>query len=132
MSAFLVPRAHIAALTRAAVAQALCHPDNTVPIASMLACANIWSVTYRYAGDHGATEDDLRVYTRAEIEEAPVLVGAELVGAINCLIYQSCEPPEWDASEAKAFLLRMRTRAASSANVAPDTTVRSVWPLGKR
>lgn len=101
----------------------------------LLVSENIASVSYRYSepgrtGYYGAEtaagmEDDTietlpgpcdRYYMAPYVFADPgyVLTPAEVFKAIDCLDYQSCEHPEWRASEAFAFLDSLRQSACNA------------------
>lgn len=65
-------------------------------VGCMLMAANRKSVNFRY--DENKMEDFYE-YQRY----AGTLTPVQVLKAINCFEYQSCEDPEWENSEAKAF-----------------------------
>jgi hypothetical protein len=88
-------------------------------IANTLWRENIRSVSYRYPGDKTSatlpgpitndwiiTVDDFHTF----VEIDPV----QVFKSIHCLEYQSCEHPEWEESEACAFLRSLAKSAACS------------------
>lgn len=106
MSAFIVSNTQINALVRAASRMGLSYryAGQTRRIAGMeqetaemLLAANYDSVNYRYK------ESNL---PRAIVYaiDAPLLDAIKTIKLSNSLAYQSCEYPEWEASDAKAFL----------------------------
>lgn len=106
MSAFIVSNTQINALVRAASRLGLAYQYAGLTrrvagleqeAAEMLLAANYDSVNYRYK------ESDLPREIVYAID-APLLPAIATIKLANSLAYQSCEFPEWEASEAKAFL----------------------------
>lgn len=113
MSAFIVSAAHLSAIVDGAIAIGAVKSKRPSKAArqsmlGMLAEENYLSVSYRYGG---RLEDESvagYVYVRGVV---PSL--STLVKLIDCLVYQSCEHPEWEASDACAWLATIRARAVS-------------------
>ena len=131
MSAFIVDRGHIRFLIDAGLRlPARLYEDNTLSwrdreltreTASAVGLM-LWeecrrSVAYRYHDEPdadlpGPCEDGPRfgyVHTPCTKKIDPV----EVLKAIDCYSYQSCEHPEWEASEAHAFCASLRSCAIS-------------------
>ena len=113
MSAWLVNPAHVAAIVRYAARQKYmtdlrADPDAQVATANMLHAENAASVNYRYPG-HEAQEPHR--FTEREIDRARALTPVELLKAIHCLDYQSCDHPGWKDSAACKFLLHLTHNA---------------------
>ena len=81
--------------------------DRALEVGDMLLSENQRSVNHRYK----ATDDQDRLY---QVQyDAFVWASFEPVDvfkAIDCLAYQSCEHPDWESSEAFAFLSALRKR----------------------
>lgn len=106
MSAFIVSNTQINALVRAASRMGLSYQYATLTrrvagleqeAAEMLLAANYDSVNYRYKENELPREIVYAI-------DAPLLDAISIIKLSNSLIYQSCEYPEWEASEAKVFL----------------------------
>lgn len=84
--------------------------EKAVEIANVLMLENVRSVSHRYPGQKSSAglpgEGAGAPITKQQVAEwvfiAPEPV--EILKSIACLSYQSCEHPEWEQSEAKAFL----------------------------
>ena len=75
----------------------------------MLWVENLASLAYRYP-DSPPEEWGFEKYThRHNPNRHPTPI--QTIKACDCLDYQSCEHPEWPASEAKAFLDALRAMA---------------------
>lgn len=70
---------------------------------AILWAENRASVNYRYDENKAANPYE---YSRYPGRIDPV----QVLKAISCLEYQSCEHPEWEASEAKSFCEALRRR----------------------
>ncbi len=131
MSAFIVSKAHITAMLRAAIQYC---PDmywkggrlagsNLDLVGQMLLDQCVASVRYRYSD---SAPDDLPGPTNLEwqtpyIWEARwshpwtrVPEAIEALKLVRCYEYQSCENPEWEASEAKDFCETLRIQLISA------------------
>ena len=106
MSAFIVSNTQINALVRAASRMGLSYQYAGLTrrvagmeqeTAEMLLAANYDSVNYRYKENELPREIVYQI-------DAPLLPPVAIIKLANCFDYQSCEYPEWDASEAKAFI----------------------------
>lgn len=101
MSAFVVTNEHINVIVTAANYPA----SIALHLGRMLLSENIASVAHRYR--LGADSEELQGYEAQVAEYAfePVAASpAQVLKAIACLEYQSCEHPGWDGSEAQRFL----------------------------
>jgi len=114
MSAYVVPKAHIATLAFYALGGS--HRignrfGSMLELANKLAAENQASVNYRYNEaapvDAFASENEVVKLARFDLLTKPVAI----LKAIQCLIYQSCEHPAWNESEAKLALAHMRSAA---------------------
>ena len=140
MSAFNVPRPHIAAIVRAAMRAGQLpnlpewkaeHGASALACAwcDKLAAANANSVAYRYSE---APEAHMLVpFLVRDLVDARVLSASELVDAIDCLDYQSCERPDWEQSDAWLFLTTLKGWAMSRRPAVPADRVRrsNCWPI---
>lgn len=106
MSAFIVSNTQINALVRAASRMGLSYQYAGLTrrvsgmeqeTAEMLLAANYDSVNYRYKESELPREIVYAI-------DAPLLNAIKTIKLANSLDYQSCEYPEYEASEAKAFL----------------------------
>lgn len=77
--------------------------DTAGRVGAMLLAENQRSVNHRYA------EDDIEI--PYEFKETWALKPIEVLKALDCFEYQSCEHQEWHASEAKTFCEALRRRA---------------------
>lgn len=105
MSAFIVSNTQINALVRAASRMGLSYQYAGLTrrvsgmeqeTAEMLLAANYDSVNARYKEDNLPREIVYQI-------DAPLLPMIAIIKLTNSLAYQSCEFPEWEASESKAF-----------------------------
>jgi hypothetical protein len=117
MSAFIVGDEHISAMLKAAN---LCGPgggrsyywngegtaflSNIQVIGQKLVDENYRSVNSRYESDNEPRQFTRKIFNR-KIE--PV----EIIKACDCYIYQSCESPDWQESEAYAIVQVLREMA---------------------
>jgi hypothetical protein len=125
MSAFVVPRVHVAALVKYARAQRLVGEvfsltRQTDSQLSQVACAdilqreNIRSCEGRYPHDAHEFAAELGPrFTTGEISAAPELTHAEAFKAAACLRYQSCECDDYEATVAAAILTAISAHAAA-------------------
>lgn len=134
MSAFMVPRAHIATLAAfafkgrdwPAIGRTLA--PNMVQCANTLASTNAISVDYRYPDSEGAeaeafyTEQDVMSAARADLIRDPVAI----IKAAQCLDYQSCEFPEYKGGPADRMLQAIISAAAS---MLPGYDKADAWPI---
>lgn len=106
MSAFIVSNTQINALVRYASRLGLGYQYAGLSrrvagleqeTAEMLLAANYDSVNYRYKENELPREIVYAI-------DAPLMPAIAIIKLAQSLDYQSCEYPEWDASEAKAFL----------------------------
>jgi hypothetical protein len=102
MSAWIVSQEHIMLLVEALYRYEVALPDDATPdaIGQTLWAENHRSVNYRYDETEPPppfTHDStlIRAYVRQ-----PELVYKQ----IDCYVYQSCEPPGWDTSEANRLM----------------------------
>lgn len=91
--------------------KAFCTPSQ---LGQMLVSENVRSVYHRYpdtdpdAGDLPGPTDAYYMGPYVYEDLRRDLTPGEVFRAIDCLDYQSCEHPEWYASEAYAFLVALR------------------------
>lgn len=114
MSAFIVDKQHIDNIVATAMAYRMRQAAHPTQLGRMLWVENTKSVAYRYS-DHPDFPEFSDV---AEAEtygfnaySARSLTAVEVLKAINCLEYQSCEHPGWQTSTARVFLDEMRSEA---------------------
>jgi hypothetical protein len=124
MSAFLVDPYHIGQIVRynkdsKPSYSPFSHQDRDA-MAQCLAEANLRSIHARYHSSHHQMNpfDTDAEYVRACIDEAsrddlPPLSPIQLLKAIDCLAYQSCEYDGWEYSQAKKYLDDMTHQAVS-------------------
>ena len=122
MSAFIVSPYHIDAIVswcmfdRVPVFPATVTPAS---LARQLFDANVDSVDFRYR------EKNPREYTFTHRPEAQRLSPAQIIKACDCLMYQSCEVPNWEETRAHDALLKIINHAARSG---PDYDA-AAWAL---
>ena len=126
MSAYIVETNEIATL---AASIALVLGDNISPnyfdtasqCADILHSENVISWNYRYKDN---TAPEAINITAEHIETAKNWTLAEQFEAINCLVYQSCEHPEYKDSNAFKILARYRSEciAPTSSHDLPHNT----------
>jgi len=124
MSAFVVADTHIDALVTAGLAFARpsepmtwyhagpddlerayqLRPDNPTEVGAMLLAANQNSVKFHY-GERAGTEPAYS-FRRLTGGPDPVVV----LKGIACFEYQSCDHPDWPASQARQFCQELRDR----------------------
>lgn len=75
-------------------------------VGAMLWAENVRSVNHRYAEDEW---EEVYEYRGLMGQVDPIIV----LNAINCYEYQSCEHPEWERSEAYAFIQALRAKMIS-------------------
>ncbi len=129
MSAFVVDKKHIDILVRAAINRSY-HDElryyhdgtwHTVDHSTanqtgqMLWDANVRSVSYRYPHDSleslpGRIDSPWLKPFEYDLN-APVVTPVEVLKAIACFDYQSCEPPEWESAQAHSFCEALRIHA---------------------
>lgn len=132
MSAFVVDKKHIDVLVRAAISKSYhdelryyhegtwreVNHERADEVGQMLWDANVRSVSYRYPHDSleslpGRVDSPwLKPYSYDF--QAPVVTAVEVLKAIACFDYQSCEHPDWEASEAYSFCEGLRHHAINS------------------
>lgn len=112
MSAYVVSAKHLAYIGVAlARSRNPGHPapSQVVELARPLAEENIRSVAYRYSEEGEPIEPLMeKVAVEAEKLSSAKLEPVQLLKAIACLEYQSCEHPEWAASKVKKELNELR------------------------
>lgn len=132
MSAWIVTRAHIDVMVLAGVQFGVPYgPHQSAPIGPAVlaaAGADLWaenhrSVNCRYGED---TEPPAYPAPTAEVILDPVAV----VKAIDCLAYQSCEHPGWDASRAAGYCTRLRDAALTGLPLEPGNPDEHRYPVG--
>jgi hypothetical protein len=91
-------------------------PDTANRVGQMLVNTNRASVNHRYAGSEDS-DGRLFVARKPAVYRYPRCgprelgwSGAELLKAINCYAYQSCELDDWSDSEAQAFCEALKDR----------------------
>lgn len=122
MSAYLCDVAHIGGLARWAHENAPESYTDPAALARLLATENLRSVAYRYPDDAEGDRPGQPCKSDADYirlcEAAARFIGAargvkpyEVVKAIECYQYQSCEHPDWDGSHARAVVEQIRDLA---------------------
>lgn len=96
MSAYVVDLNHIAYLVQAAGLPSI---EAEQQAGQMLWDENVKSVRYRYP-KHTV---DREVYP-VDTPRFPGFDPVQVIKACECYAYQSCEPPEWEESDAYAFV----------------------------
>lgn len=89
-------------------------PQRQAEVANMLWEENLKSVAYRYQDDQlpGPEGEDFIVTPQDVLDHHwPQFDPVQVLKACNHYEYQSCEHPEWQDSEAKAFIEALRRRA---------------------
>lgn len=106
MSAWIVSKRHIDAIVTAAINAGLSRGKTADQLGDMLWRENVASVSYRYR--------EARPDVFYRFEPNALNDPWSLVKQLDCYDYQSCEHPEWEASEARALIenLRAHTMAA--------------------
>lgn len=126
MSAFIVPKEHIDLLVTAGLRQPThrdrlrwywgnptktreLDPATAHDVGQMLWGRNLASVAYRYPNDVSGTRPGPNDFQDSHVTQyrfqriMGTLNEATVLKAIQCYEYQSCEDPDWEGSEAKAF-----------------------------
>ena len=98
MSAFLCHHSHITALAVYAARHRLQGWNDANQVGQMLHAENVRSVNYRYGE---ASKPDFAVCEWAAFHEFSQV---QILKAVRCLRYQSCEHPGWAESEACRLL----------------------------
>lgn len=118
MSAFIVSGEHIAAIVGSQAAHDRWHSTFSVSdlltAAGILAAENARSVNTRYA-HHNQPEDPPNV-TGKRIQHyiKNPLTPVQLLKAIQCLDYQSCETDDWNTTRAFNLLQTYQSRAIAA------------------
>jgi hypothetical protein len=96
-------------------------PDSADRVGAMLWAENVRSVAFRYDEPEDAQDlpgpiffgvlDVAEYRHRSSDRIGCVLDAVGTLKALDCLEYQSCEHPGWEASEARAFVEALRRRA---------------------
>lgn len=89
--------------------------ETVAAFASELWQENVRSVNYRYPNDPAPVE--LFTITPHDIDDmlhAWEFDPVQVLKAIDCLEYQSCEHPEWETSSACSFLNRLRRESIAA------------------
>lgn len=123
MSAFVVPDEHVNALADAVVRLDVRLgdvPKNRTDVGRLLMAQNVKSVNYRY--EEETAEGSGYKYLSPKRRYSPV----ELLKAIDCYEYQSCEDPGWETSEAYAICQNLRKALCSRLN---GYDVARAWPI---
>ena len=127
MSVFVVNKKHIVYLVLAAVSRSIvgsgsfswvwknkkeiflsdtlscCDTPKSIEVANLLYNANICSVDYRYneiSIPEKITNEDFISYRSEILMRKPAITPIQILKAIDCYIYQSCEHPDFFNSEA--------------------------------
>ena len=111
MSAFVLSSTHIDVLVSAAIELGLSKAfrEEADELGRMLWRENVRSVVHRYglAGtpEEASYEADVAAY---RFRRYPGISPVAVAKAVHCYAYQSCEHPEWDASQAHRVAERLR------------------------
>jgi len=97
MSAWIVDRNHINVMVDFAVTHDLLDDYDRDDFGQMLWDWNYWSINYRYGGKHEAP-----TFTSSKPEQIPTL--PEMFAIVSCYDYQACERPDYEKSDARAFV----------------------------
>ena len=118
MSAFQVSSSHIASILAAWAAIGVRAPsalgfvpsdaDTWVPTFDKLATVNAASVGYRYR------EECAPVPAPARLLTFPAPDRMTAIKAIDCLVYQSCERPDWEGCAVDVALQRVKAALVAS------------------
>lgn len=115
MSAFVVPKEHVAALIKWFMRsreyqwefdRGTEHWETQK--AAMLYAENVRSVNHRYQNE---TPEEPIAFTWSEIDRAPKLLPVQVIKACQCLEYQSCETEDWKETPSKKLLDRIKNAA---------------------
>lgn len=99
MSAFLVTDDDCRLIAQAAQLYAPSgYYDPQKGLATRLYIANVKSINYRYAQNHGAEKPHHITYEPVVVTDDPRAFKLLALAVIHCYRYQSCEPPEWEGS----------------------------------
>jgi hypothetical protein len=116
MSAYVVDKELIDRLVSGALHAKLFNREQATEKGQMLWRENVVSVAYRYslatrnAQELAEYEGDVEAYEYTPPDTCPDCGAgsAEIISAIDCLDYQSCEHDGWQASAAYALLAQLR------------------------
>lgn len=108
MSAFVVSKQHIDALVTTAAAWRMHRCATDQALGQLLWTENFASVNYRYTDQQPA-----ETYTGPSAYSAKSLTPVQALKAIACYVYQSCEHPTWEQSEAYTFTEQFKSEAIS-------------------
>ena len=135
MSAYLVEKKHILYLLAAATSNSIdrygmswyhnntshklewCDSERAAEVGNMLWRENMQSLSARYPKESSATlpgcEVGEEVITPDDVNRSnwSTIDPVQVLKAIDCLNYQSCEHESWEASESFAFLRSLKSRA---------------------
>lgn len=81
--------------------------ETATEVGRMLLLENYKSVYHRYDSGPKVELEEPYSYHPTRFKKDPV----QVLKAISCLEYQSCEHPDWKNSEAKAFCEALKDRA---------------------
>lgn len=109
MSAWIVSKGHIDRMVSTALAWELISVEHATAIGRTLWVENLKSVAERYPDDKsgersGSGETDKEIKSYEFTAEVPPLTPVEMMKAIHCLDYQSCEHDGWPESVACKLL----------------------------
>lgn len=118
MSAWLCTPAHIGRLVAFLRADRDHRDKDPEHLATLLAKANLKSVAYRYderedqaAADYNTADSYIAACITDARQPLPLFTPIVALKQAKCFEYQSCEPPDWDHSEA-ARLIQLITWSA--------------------
>ena len=122
MSAYIVSRRHIEVLANALLGYGVVEIDETDTdqewkLGTLLWNENIRSVSYRYndepLGDLPGPCVESFVYLEAQVEDVMehMLQPWTILGLTRCYVYQSCEHPAWEESQACTYMEALEQEA---------------------
>lgn len=110
MSAYIVEQNVVGFLIMVGIEYGIIDPHNAVAEARMLWLENQRSIHYRYddSDDYGNVPDITKKEQLGEYEE---FNPDQVIMSCGCYSYQSCEHPEWESSEAKCLVDKIKEEA---------------------
>lgn len=124
MSAYICTDFHVATIATA-YARMVGTPEKTQAIADTLLATNIASVNYLYNEANTTHRCDITAH------DADSRTPAELIAAVDCWMYQSCERPDWHADPARALGEAIKAQFAAASAITGKGTRRAdnVWSI---
>lgn len=126
MSAWIVSKTHIDRMVATAIEWGEIQPEDGTTLGRTLWVENLKSVASRYPGDGsgerpgpiGLADEDIKTYEFTG--EPRPLTPVEMLKAIRCLDYQSCEHDGWGESVAYKALEQLTDAALDRAGLTDD------------